>query len=39
MPFPAIYVIPEETQTRFATGRNPQHAAVAATEGISEDTQ
>lgn len=34
MPFPAIYVIPEETPNAFATGRNPQHAAVAATEGI-----
>jgi heat shock protein HtpX len=34
LPFPAIYVIPEETPNAFATGRNPQHAAVAATEGI-----
>ncbi|MEI8241837.1 MAG: zinc metalloprotease HtpX [bacterium] len=34
MPFPAIYVIPDEAPNAFATGRNPQHAAVAATEGI-----
>ena len=34
LPFPAIYVIPEETPNAFATGRNPAHAAVAATEGI-----
>jgi len=34
MPFPAIYVMPEETPNAFATGRNPQHAAVAVTEGI-----
>ena len=34
LPFPAIYVIPEETPNAFATGRNPDHAAVAATEGI-----
>lgn len=34
MPLPAIYVIPDEAPNAFATGRNPQHAAVAATEGI-----
>ena len=34
LPMPKIFVIPGETPNAFATGRNPQHAAVAATEGI-----
>jgi heat shock protein HtpX len=34
MPMPGIYLIPSESPNAFATGRNPQHSAVAVTEGI-----
>jgi heat shock protein HtpX len=34
VPMPKVYVIPENTPNAFATGRNPQHAAVAVTEGL-----
>lgn len=34
IPMPKVYVIPEEAPNAFATGRNPQHAAVAATQGL-----
>jgi heat shock protein HtpX len=33
LPMPKVYVIPDMSPNAFATGRNPNHAAVAATEG------
>jgi heat shock protein HtpX len=34
LPKPRVYVMPGHTPNAFATGRNPEHAAVAVTEGL-----
>ena len=34
LPTPKIYIIPQESPNAFATGRNPENAVVAVTEGL-----
>src|SRR3981189_1325128 len=36
LPVPKLYVIPQAAPNAFATGRNPQHASVAVTQGLLE---
>ncbi|MDY7012940.1 MAG: M48 family metalloprotease [Cyanobacteriota bacterium] len=36
LPMPAVYIVPTRAANAFATGRDPQHAAVAVTEGLLE---
>lgn len=34
LPMPSIYIVPSQNPNAFATGRDPQHSAIAVTEGI-----
>jgi heat shock protein HtpX len=34
LPKPRVYIVPMQQPNAFATGRNPEHAAIAASEGI-----
>ena len=34
LPMPKVYLIPTDSPNAFATGRNPQHASVAVTQGV-----
>ena len=35
IPTPRVFIVPSKTPNAFATGRNPKHAALAVTEGLS----
>ena len=34
LPKPAVYVVPEQSPNAFATGRDPEHSSIAATQGL-----
>lgn len=34
LPMPKVYIIPQDAPNAFATGRNPEHAVVAVTQGL-----
>ncbi|MEJ2101745.1 MAG: zinc metalloprotease HtpX [Desulfobacterales bacterium] len=34
LPMPKLFIVPSETPNAFATGRNPEHAVVAVTQGL-----
>jgi heat shock protein HtpX len=34
LPMPKVFIIPQEAPNAFATGRNPQHAVLAVTQGL-----
>ncbi|MDI6733373.1 MAG: M48 family metallopeptidase [Planctomycetota bacterium] len=36
LPMPKVYIVPDPDPNAFATGRNPQHASIAITEGLLE---
>jgi heat shock protein HtpX len=36
LPKPAVYVVPERAPNAFATGRDPEHSSIAATQGLLE---
>ena len=34
LPMPKVYIVPDQAPNAFATGRNPKHSAIAATQGL-----
>ena len=34
LPMPRVYIIPDDAPNAFATGRDPEHAVIAVTEGL-----